>query len=431
MQRFRHWFTAPSNVFRGMLTLAAGTAGAKVIGFVVMPLLTRLYTPEQMGLLSIFTACIAMGLPALSLRYVIAIPLPHHDGLALNLVVASAVLIVSSTALLSMILAFVPDRALAQTFLAPVLTWRWLLLAGLFFASSYEVLSMWATRRRRFSLAARAQVLQSAAGESSKLIAAFTALGTAGLLLGPVVSSFTGIAVLFIRFSSELCALRRHVRWRRIKLVLGHYRDFPLFRLPSQFLLAFSAQVLVLVVATLYGTAMAGQLGLALLAVGLPTSLLSNAVGSSFYAEVSRLGKHRIAEVRKLSLDVQRRLLLLGAPVAAGIYFAAPHFFSLVFGSEWRQAGDFAAVLALYLAFQLASAPLMQSLNIVSGQQLYLVINCVRATVVVMSLYLAYRLGAGPSDAVFAYSVTASIFYIGVGWMIAQKLKSERQRVRK
>ena len=45
-------------VFRGMVTMALGSGAAKGIGLLVVPLLTRIYSPEDYGVLSVFTALI-------------------------------------------------------------------------------------------------------------------------------------------------------------------------------------------------------------------------------------------------------------------------------------------------------------------------------------------------------------------------------------
>lgn len=42
------------DVFRGMVTQAFGTGGAQMIGIAAVPILTRLYSPEDFGVLAVF-----------------------------------------------------------------------------------------------------------------------------------------------------------------------------------------------------------------------------------------------------------------------------------------------------------------------------------------------------------------------------------------
>src|SRR5690606_4153532 len=93
-----------ANVFRGMTTLALGVAVARGIGIIAIPVLTRLYTPEDFGALSVFVAVIAILAPILSLRYVAALPLPRRNSTAANLFVLSMGLIGINTLILGCLL---------------------------------------------------------------------------------------------------------------------------------------------------------------------------------------------------------------------------------------------------------------------------------------------------------------------------------------
>jgi len=77
-------------VFRGMGTLALGAGVARIIGVVSIPVLTRIYSPADYGVLAVFTALVGMLVPVLTLRYGAAIPLPRYDGMAMNLMALAA-----------------------------------------------------------------------------------------------------------------------------------------------------------------------------------------------------------------------------------------------------------------------------------------------------------------------------------------------------
>src|SRR5690606_11727504 len=72
-------------LWRGTLTLLAGSGAGRIIAVLSMPVLTRLYGPEDFGVLALFTALTGMLVPVATLRYVLALPLPRKDGVAINL----------------------------------------------------------------------------------------------------------------------------------------------------------------------------------------------------------------------------------------------------------------------------------------------------------------------------------------------------------
>src|SRR5690606_12731715 len=93
-----------SAVFKGMITLALGSGGARLIGLAAIPLLSRLYSPEDFGLLAVFSSMVLILAPLVSLRYVLALPLPRRDGTALNLLALSMACIFLGSALVGVLL---------------------------------------------------------------------------------------------------------------------------------------------------------------------------------------------------------------------------------------------------------------------------------------------------------------------------------------
>ena len=70
---------------RSVGVLAGGTAVAQGIGVLALPLITRLYTPEDFSVLAVFSSIVAIVSVAACLRLEIAIPLPETDEDAANL----------------------------------------------------------------------------------------------------------------------------------------------------------------------------------------------------------------------------------------------------------------------------------------------------------------------------------------------------------
>ena len=90
----------PRNAFaRGVSVLVGGTAGAQLLTVLAAPLLTRLYSPEDFGLLAVYASLLALIGVISSLRYELAIPLPEDDTEAANVAVLSLILVGISTLL--------------------------------------------------------------------------------------------------------------------------------------------------------------------------------------------------------------------------------------------------------------------------------------------------------------------------------------------
>ncbi len=64
---------------RSVGVLVGGTAAAQVLMVLVLPLLTRLYTPDDFSVLAVYASILGIVTIAACLRMEIAIPLPQHE----------------------------------------------------------------------------------------------------------------------------------------------------------------------------------------------------------------------------------------------------------------------------------------------------------------------------------------------------------------
>lgn len=69
----------PKNAFtHGASMLVGGTAGPQLLRVLAAPLLTRLYSPDDFGLLAVYASLSALIGGTSSLRYELAFPLPEN-----------------------------------------------------------------------------------------------------------------------------------------------------------------------------------------------------------------------------------------------------------------------------------------------------------------------------------------------------------------
>ena len=78
-----------SSLFTDTAKLVSGTAGGRLILLAVLPVVTRLYDPEDFALLAVYMALITTLSVAACLRLDIAIPLAETDEQAADLLVMS------------------------------------------------------------------------------------------------------------------------------------------------------------------------------------------------------------------------------------------------------------------------------------------------------------------------------------------------------
>jgi O-antigen/teichoic acid export membrane protein len=425
-QKYNRLFTGEAgDIFKGMATLLMGSGAAKLVGIVSIPLLTRLYSPEDFGVLSIFMSLISISIPVFTLRYVLAIPLPRRDEMAVNLLVLCSCILVCTGVVFSLILWVFGEQLLGLFSMQQLVPYWWLFVLGSIGASVYEMMSLWATRKRAYRAIAQTAALQSLFGSLTKIGLGLLLLKPLGLLIGQVVTFGSGTSYLWRRFRGDLNCNFQHVTLYRMGVLASKYWQFPLYRLPSQFLLAFSVQAPVMFAAALYDATTTGQLGLALMALAIPVSLIGRALGQAFYGEIAHLKKGSEIRIKQLTHTVQKRLLGIGVPAAVGIFFLGEPIFQFVFGKHWALAGTYASALAPFVLLQLTSAPLIQILNIYDSQKAFLVINGFR-TVGLLGIYWACSFfSLEPIRFVQLLSIFLFIFYLLVSLHILDLVNKE------
>lgn len=421
MSRSRRPFQPPDSVFRGMAKLALGGLAARLIGIITVPVIARIYSPADFGILSVYVSIVQIALPMMGLRYSVAIPLPRSDTMALNVFALSGLLGLAFTSAIGLALVLI-GADLLSLFSADALgPWAWLVAVGVLTAGAAELLGAWATRKRAYNRMAVNSVTILVVGESVKIVFGLLGFKPFGLLFGQMANQSGGVISFTLAFWADLSKIPVLVTWRRMFMAARRYWSYPALRLPSQFLLSFAIQAPLLYTARIYGVSVSGQFGLALMVLAIPVNVIGQAMGKAYYAEIARIGRSRPREILALTKKVQMRLFFAGVFPALALMFFGEAIFVLAFGQGWREAGRYSSILSLYVLLQFTSAPLIQLLNVFNKQGVFLIINSVRAALIVALFWFATAYTISMVDYVRIYSylmagiyaiITAYVFFV-------------------
>ncbi len=336
-----------SPFLRGVVAIAGGTAAAQAVGVLVSPLLTRLYTPEAMGLWGLFVSFVGVASVLGALRYEVAIVAAKDEREAL-LLTKSSLYIAGFVAVAS---GGVFELFRRQEILGYAVFPAWVALVAIL-ASAVTVwgtvLRYWAIRQGAFAAIGRLTVSQALFRALAQLVLAVG--GGVGLLLGEVVGRFAGLRVLWRILPATQGA------WLS-KPVLAKYRGYPLVQLPSSFLDMLALMAPVPVFTAVYGVAVGGGLALAQRVVGLPLSLIGASVADVFYGRAAQLARENPAALSRFLLATVLRLGLISLALGVSLWLVAPRVAVVVFGPDWEQAGHMMSAMAPWFTAMLAVSP--------------------------------------------------------------------------
>src|SRR5579859_6097194 len=96
LERFRV-LMANRPFLKDVSIMLTGAAGGQAVSLLLSPLLTRLYSPQEFGTLSVYSAIVAILVVISSLRYELALPLVRDDEDAVNLMAVCLVALGGTT----------------------------------------------------------------------------------------------------------------------------------------------------------------------------------------------------------------------------------------------------------------------------------------------------------------------------------------------
>jgi O-antigen/teichoic acid export membrane protein len=355
----------PTNRFaRSVSILAGGTVAGQGIVVLSSPLLTRLYSPEDFGLLAVYASLLSIVGVVASLRYQLAIPLPEKDEEAANVVVLS-LLVVLVVTLLTAVIVFFWGHSIAALANTPALAdYMWLLPVGLLIMGIYQVFNNWAIRTKSFTAIARTKLTQSASMVAIQISG--YALGPLALLVGRVFGQAAGTSSLgLLAVRSKWCAFRS-VDMKGVLHAAGRYRRFPIFSTWGGAFNTAGTQLPPLLFAALFSSSAAGIYMLAHRVLAMPMTLIGKAIADVFFSQAAEA--RRNGQLGPLVAVIHEKLAYIAMPPALILIFAAPELFAFMFGKNWEQAGVFAQWMAPFLYFNFVASPL-STLNSVMEKQ--------------------------------------------------------------
>jgi O-antigen/teichoic acid export membrane protein len=415
-----------SEIRRGVLTLVGGTTIAQGILILSSPILTRLFSPSDLGTFGVVASLLTVLLTITCLAYDGAIALPDGDAAAANVLGLCLVVNVVMTLICAIVLMLVGPRLLGDLESPGLTPYLVLLAVAQLIGGSAAAFTGWAIRTRSFMGIATARVAQSGSAVGVQIALGLVGFGALGLLFADVVGRLAGTGQLVRAAWRSHAPSFRGASLRGFLVAATRYRRFPIFSSSSSLLNSLSLQAPLLIIVALYGTHEGGQFVLAQRVAAMPVVFVAGAVGQVFFGEAARMSRERPGALRGL---FKRAIFLLGRAgigPALLVAVAAPLLFGPLFGDEWIQAGLFTAVLAPMYFLALVTSPTDGTLAVLERQDLHLLRELLRLGLVGTAVLAAAMLRLPPLGTVIVLSAAGCASYLMYGLISWSAILSQR-----
>lgn len=403
LEKVNSKLNAQGGFLKAVSVLVGGTAFAQLIGFLCLPFLTRLYSPEDYSILGVYIAIVSILSVISCLRFDIAIPIPQQEdegkALLLLALLSNTIFFIVLYFALFLIHPFIQDFKIIKQ----LSYWIWLVPFGVYISGLYSALQYWATRHKRFKDIARTRMTQAVFGNGTSLATGVIWGGFWGLILGQILNFSGGLIKLAVSAKKDLSL----VKSSPLKDTFSKYSNFPKYSTFEALANTSAIQLPLIIIASFVIGPEVGYLMMAMKIMGLPMTLIGGSVSQVYLAEAPN--KYKENKLKEYTEEVLKKLMKISCLILFGSIFLYA-LIPLILGSNWSRTGELIIFMAPWFAMQFIASPISMVMHIKNLQKAMLVLTI--SGLFLRLFFIWYTSLYYKEFIVEAYILSSFVFYI-------------------
>jgi len=342
-----------SEFTKNVLTLMTGTTIAQAIPIAISPILTRLYTPEDFGVLSLYTSIVAIFASFVTGRFELALMIPKSRKVVYFLFIIGLSLSIFFSLLIFFFIFIFHDKFLNIINNEELSIWLYFVPLSVFLLSLFNLLNYFNSKIKLYKDISKAKVVRSFSVSIVQIILGIFHFASNGLIIGQIISQFFANSKLILNIKP----LVSKINIKKLFLLILKYKHFPTIAMFSMLLGVLFQHISNILISTVFSIQVLGYYALIQRVLGVPSSLIGTSIGQVFYQNISDK-KNNLFEVKKIFYNTMNKLFLIAIPIYFTIYFISPYLFGFVFGEEWIKTGEYAQILIPFIFIRFIVSPL-------------------------------------------------------------------------
>lgn len=406
-------FLPESKFITNVLTLTTGTTLAQASTILATPIITRLYSPEDFGMLALFTSVTGIFSVVACWRYEQAIVLPEKDKQAVD-IFALSILVAFGMTFLTFLVMLCGRKNIAGILDSVQLSfWLWfvplsVLCRGLFLTFNY-----WSIRKKKFKYLAVSQVSGSITTVGIMIIVgAVLGANVGGLIGGSIAGTVMATTVICVQvWKDDFLKLLKAIKKSDVLVSAIEYRKFPYYSSWAALLNTFSQQIPIWLLTYFFTTVAVGFYSLGSRVLTLPISLITQSVQQVYLQKASELhayGKSMRASFIKSTLG----LIAVGIIPFSILFLFGKPLFIFVFGADWSTAGVYVQIISPWLFLVFINAPAGGVYTVCQKQDVLLIYQILLTIFSGLSILAGYHLFNSVEKSLLFLALTSVIVYL-------------------
>ena len=363
--------SGPSEFDKHVLTLFWGNALTGAIIFLSTPMLSRIYAPEDFGLLHAVFATTMLFNGASTLKYETAIVMAADEKESMALASLSFLILLTITLSVALLL-LAGDGYIVQLLKTDRLRPYYpIILVLLLFQGIGRIQSSLLIHQRAFRHFSLLNVVRVFFRQTIA-----TAYGLViiphvrGLLSGRVVAEGMTCILVFLRYPSWL--KQRH-SFAQLQKLAVKYRQFPLIATASQYVHTLTLHAHVFMILRFFDEEHAGYYTVAAALIEQSFGVITGAVSNVYFKAASQAFQEKGAlALRQVYLATLKKTFIIIVLPTVALIIGGTTLLPFFLGETWHEAGKIIRILAIWKFFELVNRPVSATFAILNKQQILL-----------------------------------------------------------
>ncbi len=426
-----------SHYFKNLFILTSGVGFSQIIPLLILPILTRFFSPYDFGVLAIFLAIIQLIATSSTLRLEMAVILPKKDTDAAILCVRAFCTLVLISIIIGLtgiviwnfivksnydivvksinITSWLQQKTLHSIYFPLII---YLTPIGAILLGLYNILYSWNNRLELYQNMSYSHILHSMFSTPLAIGFYFSSLNKFSLIFGQIIGRFIACFLLLTNLITTIKSLSLTIIIYKSKILYKKYIQFVYFETPHSILNFFSQKIILGFFTAFFGFFTVGIFDLADKIIGKPLGIISNSFKTVFYKRLTT-AKDKITIFKKSILLMTFISTFLIIP----FYVLPESFFIFILGPEWGDIGKYIQLLCPLLFSRFIFNVVMPSISY-TLQNHYLLIWQFLYLFLLMFLFwfMQYQ---SVEDVLFIYSLFGAFMYLMLGFVSYFVLKNK------
>jgi O-antigen/teichoic acid export membrane protein len=323
---------------------------AQMITLAAYPIISRIYSPEEMGTLNLFVSIFAILVLLANAEYqnVLVFHKEEKDLPSVLALCLGTVALVSTLVLLS-----VPfSSEIASLFGSEDLT-HWYFLMPIYVAATalWNICDSLVIRKKLFKYISIYLILLALYNVGVKILLGNLGWSTAGLIVSAVSGSVLILLAVCLYAQSKdriFSSLGNRPTWSSTLALAKEYIKFPKYSLSRKTLNLLSKSLPIFLLSAHFGMTEIGLYSMGLLLAHTPI----NVACGSLYKIMFRFVSEKVWNSEKILPVIKKYIasvLMVGFPSFALLFFILPDLTAMLLGDEWRTSGEYIRLMLPWL----------------------------------------------------------------------------------